>query len=341
MTIDINQLKIGDVVPVPPKPKAEQEIMENWQGNLSKPLVSIVCHTFNHVNYIKDALNGFLMQETDFPFEIILHDDASTDGTIEIVKEYAQSYPNIIVPIIQTENQWSKGVKPSTNTFPKAKGKYIAFCEGDDYWTDINKLTTQAKYLEDHPDVSICGHNAIIIEKGCLIQSTKLPIVLQKDFSSTELKKGIFILTLTTMFVNKVFEVPNESGHFINGDTLMFSRLGEFGSYKFLRNISHGVYRKHKDGVWSSLDKQKQRANQINSYYWMSQYYSRIGDDKLASYFSQEAMSMILSNVNDIDINYLISLNNRLIKKIVKNKLSSTNRLSGKKFIHFLRRILL
>ena len=106
------------------------------QSNI-EPLVSICCLTYNHAPYIRDAIEGFLMQKTNFPVEILIHDDASTDGTADIIREYETRYPDIIKPIYQTENQYSKGVKISREyQFSRARGKYIALCEGDDYWTD-------------------------------------------------------------------------------------------------------------------------------------------------------------------------------------------------------------
>lgn len=123
-------------------------------------LVSVVCTAYNHEKYIRSALDGFVMQKTDFAFEVLVHDDASTDKTAEIIKEYAEKYPNIIIPTLQTENQYSKKISIS-NTFllPKAKGKYIAFCEGDDFWTDENKLQLQVGFLEENPDYVACVHN--------------------------------------------------------------------------------------------------------------------------------------------------------------------------------------
>jgi len=119
----------------------------------SEPLVSICCITYNQESYIRDAIEGFLMQKTTFPIEIIIHDDASTDGTTEIVREYEKKYPELIHAIIQTENQYSQGFFPGQKfVWPIAKGKYLAFCEGDDYWTDSNKLQMQADFLESHDD---------------------------------------------------------------------------------------------------------------------------------------------------------------------------------------------
>jgi len=110
--------------------------MSNWK-NQGKPLVSVVCITYNHEHYIKDAIEGFLIQETRFPFEIIIHDDASTDATAEISRQYAEKYPNIIRLILQEENQYSQGKNVLPIVFAKAKGEYVALCEGDDYFLHI------------------------------------------------------------------------------------------------------------------------------------------------------------------------------------------------------------
>jgi glycosyltransferase involved in cell wall biosynthesis len=128
---------------------------------INDPLVSICCITYNHENYIRDAIEGFLMQKTDFPFEIIIHDDASTDATADIIREYEREYPDIIKPIYQTENQYSKGKRATLFTFRAARGKYIALCEGDDYWVDPLKLQKQITEMEKHPDCYISFHPAI------------------------------------------------------------------------------------------------------------------------------------------------------------------------------------
>lgn len=144
----------------------EEQIMSSWQGSYEKPLVTISTISFNHAKYIEQALDSFLSQETIFPFEILIHDDASTDGTSEIIKEYAEKYPRLIKPLIQTENQWSKGVNSITCTFnlPRAKGKYIALCETDDYWCDNKKLQNCCDFLEKHPDFSAVTHQTKMID---------------------------------------------------------------------------------------------------------------------------------------------------------------------------------
>lgn len=130
-------------------------------NEIQEPFVSICCITYNQEKYIKDTIEGFLMQKTEFPFEIIIHDDASTDMTADIVREYEKKYPEKIKPIFQKENQYSKGVKPFLLPFKISKGKYIAICEGDDYWTDSLKLQKQIAEMEKNPECHISFHPAI------------------------------------------------------------------------------------------------------------------------------------------------------------------------------------
>lgn len=122
-------------------------------------MVTVYCLAFNHEKYIRDALEGFVCQKTNFSYEVIVHDDASNDNTPQIIREYAEKYPDIVKPIFQTENQYSKGVS-ILNAFmlPAMKGKYIALCEGDDYWTDDYKLQKQFDIMEKHPECSLVTH---------------------------------------------------------------------------------------------------------------------------------------------------------------------------------------
>ena len=128
-------------------------ISENQENN---PLVSICTLVYNQEKFLKQYLEGIFLQKTTFSFEILIHDDASTDNSENIIREYQALYPDIIKPIIQTENQYSKGVDINlTYNFPRVKGKYIAICEGDDYWTDPLKLQKQVDFLEAHPEQSL------------------------------------------------------------------------------------------------------------------------------------------------------------------------------------------
>lgn len=127
------------------------------------PLVTIRCAVYNHEPYLRQCLDGFVMQKTNFKFEAIVHDDASTDKSAEIIKEYADKYPDIIKPIFEKENQYSKkdgSLRRIMNEY--TRGKYVAYCEGDDFWIDNMKLQKQVDFMEQHSDYSLCFHNAVV-----------------------------------------------------------------------------------------------------------------------------------------------------------------------------------
>ncbi|MCH7321027.1 glycosyltransferase [Solibacillus sp. MA9] len=157
-------------------------------------VVSIHCLAYNHEKFIAEALESFLMQKTNFKFEILIHDDASTDRTQEIIKEYELQHPELIKPIYQSENQYSK--ENSANTINlinlnRAKGKYIAVCEGDDYWIDPYKLQKQVDYLEKNPDCSLCVHGGYIVtaaEKKVLLKNRSYK--KDKDYTVGEVIEG-------------------------------------------------------------------------------------------------------------------------------------------------------
>ena len=122
------------------------------EGAGQEIVVSTYCLAYNHEKFIRDALEGFVSQKTNFRYEVLVHDDASTDGTARIIREYEEKYPDIIKPIYQKENQYSKGIDiVGTIITPRLKGTYIAICEGDDYWTDPEKLQRQVDILEAMP----------------------------------------------------------------------------------------------------------------------------------------------------------------------------------------------
>lgn len=135
------------------------------QGNSIK--VSIICTCYNHEKYIRDTLEGFIRQKTNFDFEVIVHDDASTDNSREIIQEYANRFPKVIRPIFQTVNQYTMGVKiTQTYILPAIRGDYVAICEGDDYWIDETKVQVQFDYLESNPEYSACVHNSYVKDES-------------------------------------------------------------------------------------------------------------------------------------------------------------------------------
>ena len=209
--------------------------------------VSIICNTYNHEKYIAHALESFLMQKTDFSFEILVHDDASTDSTPDIIKTYAEKYPDIIKPILQTENQFSKGINVTqVFQYSRAKGKYIAFCEGDDYWIDSNKLQFQVDWLEQHPQDIGCVHKYIVVDEDENIQNIKTFGYYEKeerytlkDFEEKELPSQLASLVCRNIFRNQGESYPeNFNAVDIQGDIKIYLYLLAHGSiYRLKKNI--------------------------------------------------------------------------------------------------------
>lgn len=162
------------------------------------PLISICAVAYNHGAFIREALDHFLMQQGPFRIEILIHDDASTDGTAEVIREYKKRYPEIIQPILQTENQYSSGITNLSGAFnfPRVKGKYVALMDCDDYWISKDKLATQLSYMEAHPDCQLCVHSAEVRnDRGELVnQNLMRPYRGDRDLGPGELvdKAGSF-----------------------------------------------------------------------------------------------------------------------------------------------------
>lgn len=213
------------------------------------PLVSISCITYNHAPYIRQCLEGFLMQKTNFKFEVLIHDDASTDGTEEIIREYKSRYPDIIKPIYEEENQWVKGRRGSlTFNYPRAKGKYIALCEGDDYWTDPLKLQKQVEFLEAHPDFSMCFHGAEIVTDLGDVYKNLYKNLESREYSGEEILENWIVPTASVIFKNYKNKSKLEDKRFVFGDIVLFLWAAENGKI-YCINEKMSVYRRHKGGV--------------------------------------------------------------------------------------------
>lgn len=224
-------------------------------------LVSICCTAYNHEMYITDALDGFLMQKANFNFEILISDDASTDKTAQMIEEYEKKFPDIIKPIYHTVNKYSKGVDIySEIVWPKAKGKYIALCEGDDYWTDPYKLQKQVDYMESNPNCTLCFHNAKIIENGFAVTTNNLisNVIENNIYNAGEMAVLGFIPTASQFFRRtSIDNLPKWYNKAVVGDYPLQLITTSHG-YAYYINEEMSVYRTGVKGSASS------RASKLN-----------------------------------------------------------------------------
>ena len=218
------------------------------------PLVSICSLAYNHAPYIRQCLDGFVMQKTNFPIEFIIHDDASTDGTADIIREYEHKYPDIIKPIYQTENQFSKGINFGKNLIiPRIQGKYFALCEGDDYWTDEYKLQKQIDFLEANKDFSICYHPVKMYkqEEGVFVESywEKLNYPDITDIKMLAENNHIHTASVIYRYDRKIFEELYNFSLLPVGDYQCHMLFAKSGKIKRLPDTM-AVYRMHKNSIW-------------------------------------------------------------------------------------------
>lgn len=231
-------------------------------------IVSIRCLAYNHEPYIRECLEGFVMQQTNFRFEAIVHDDASTDGTADIIREYAEKYPDIIKPIFETENQYSKHDGSLGRIMRVAcTGKYIAMCEGDDYWTDPLKLQKQVDFMEEHEDYSLCCHRYRIFNEFTKEWEPDYVAGLFEEnpegfsFTSNDNLHCWITKTMTMMYRKSALPENYQKGYRYCRDVHMNYHLLQNGP-GYCMPDDMAVYRKQQGGVFSSLnDKEKKRIN--------------------------------------------------------------------------------
>jgi len=270
----------------------------------ANPKVSIICLTYNHEKYIKNALDSFLMQKVNFNMEIIIHDDSSTDKTIDIIKEYQKSNPNIIKAIIQKENQRSIGGNVFANAYNVAQGKYIAYCEGDDYWMDDKKIAIQVEFLENNPDYVITYSDCEpVFEEAIMPRSIN---ATARDLSPEELIQSPSIHSLSVCF-RRVIEIPKELGFVEYGDLFLWSLLGSHGAGKYLNSFAKSRYRVHNNGVHSNKSVERKYEMLILTFALMLRYYRRIGDNESATKFRKKIIIETLKfNLKKIKFIYKI-----------------------------------
>lgn len=229
----------------------------------SSPLVSIVCLTYNEEEFVRDTLDSFLAQETNFPYEVLVYDDASQDKTPDILYEYANKYPDIIRLTLYPENNFKKGLGflGLREGFIEARGQYIAYCEGDDYWCDSQKLQKQVDFLETHPGFEVCAHETLIRndfdkrEDGILFSRTKVNLFIDRTkrhiYHLDDTFTGNIFHISSMMFRRIDFHWPEWICQIKAMDMVCFMLLAEKGDIYVLPDIM-SVYRHNQKSITSS-----------------------------------------------------------------------------------------
>ena len=285
------------------------------------PLVSVCCITFNHARYIRACLDGFVMQKTNFSFEVLVNDDCSTDGTIDILKEYAEKYPDIIKPIFHDENQYSKGIRRILATFvyPRAKGKYVALCEGDDYWTDSLKLQKEVNFLEANLDYGLVYTGARVLQENKGVFSENLSC--QQNYVSL-LTNEDRIITLTTCFrkelLNNFHRDITCCSQWLMGDLPWWLYFSFYSKIKWLPEIT-GVYRFLENSASHSTDINKKIKFSLSAFECRKFFDERFSHGQ---YFKQIA-TFEFNDLCKISICYNKSISKVLFDFVRKNSLLS------------------
>lgn len=229
---------------------------------MSTPFVSVICLTFNQCKHITQTIDSILNQKTDFNIELLIHDDASTDGTGEILKSYEKKYPETVNVMIQEENQFSqgKGFVGIPLCLSKARGKYIAYCEGDDYWCDELKLQKQVDFLELNAEYAVCAHETKIINEnyknldGLLFSKfndnffLKLP---QEVYNFEDTLTGNIFHISSIVFRNFPIEFPKWSNKFSALDVILFILIAKNGKIYFINEVM-SAYRSNLKSITNS-----------------------------------------------------------------------------------------
>jgi glycosyltransferase involved in cell wall biosynthesis len=278
--------------------KTEKQIMSTWKGDHSTPLVSIICVTYNQEQYIADAICSFLSQETDFPFEVLVGEDCSIDETAEIVADFASKYPNIIRVITGPKN-----VGPMMNGYRLLKAvrsEFVATCDGDDYWTDNQKLQMQVDFLRDHPSCKLCTHAYTHID------STGKKEIRRQFEADTWIDANAVIrdclgilITSAQMFRYEAFsEVADIFMDSPQGDVLLgLSAAVPEGIFYFDKCMS--AYRSNVDECWTN----KTFADLDSKLDWLSEY-SKCLDTLNARW--QHGYNDVVSDAKEKACNYIL-----------------------------------
>lgn len=235
-------------------PKSEETRTSNQDAakDDASPRVTVICTTYNHLNFIKKTLDGFVSQKTTFPFEVLVADDCSPDGTGAVIEEYSKKYP-FIKQVTRTKNIGS--IPNLMDLARRVRTEYVAICEGDDYWTDPNKLQLQVDFLDDNPEYALCFHPVSVLYEDDPSRMEVFPPEEHVDFSLSQLIQGNFIQTNSVMYRWRYNTgLPEEFAGIHPGDWFMHLVHAEMGRIGYI-NRNMGVYRKHGGGMWSDAAK--------------------------------------------------------------------------------------
>lgn len=288
---------------------SQDEVMRSWPSLYERPKVSIRCLTYNHERFIEDTIKGFLIQKTDFPFEILIHDDASKDKTADILRRYEKSYPKVIKVVFQEENQYSRGINPIKFLHEITKGEYIAACEGDDFWTDPEKLIKQISYLDANPHVYICYHNASLTDSSAktVIREDILRSRYCVNYSSEALVLAQASLpTLTWVYRNlefpdiKLFDLSK------TGDRLRLVSIGLAGGQAhYLPDIQNAFYRTHAGGVWRGASRYERSLSEMHTYAILALHFERNNQRAISEFYLNKIFEKKLGLISFQQISYL------------------------------------
>lgn len=284
----------------------QNHIMQNWI-NQKNILVSIICIAYNQDKYIEETIQGFLMQKTCFAFEIIIHDDASLDNTANIIKKYTKKYPNIIKSICQKENQYSQGIPIGKKyLYPIVKGKYLARCEGDDYWCDEYKLQKQVDFLESNPDYALCYHPAKMI----YVDEEHEPVIIglsknENPQAYYELIKANNIPANSVMYRTNYLkqELENYPNDIYPPDWFTHISVAKHGKIGYLPDVMY-VYRWHSQGI--SHTNSDNPTEEIHLKYGIKEVnFSYAVWNKIKEQFPQYYMDVFVPTIRDVYFTYL------------------------------------
>lgn len=239
--------------------------MENTRNNELPLIVTICCLVYNHEPFLRQCLDGFVMQKTNFRFEAIVHDDASTDGSAAIIREYAEKYPEIIKPIFEKENLYSKRDGSLRRVmYANTHGKYVAICEGDDYWTDPYKLQKQVDFLESHPDYVMCSHRwrEYMQTEDAFSEIAEFPESGVEYDLNTLVHGKWFFQPLTVVYRRDALDLDRFTYKYAI-DVVLFYELLKQGKGYCLPDVM-AVYRIHSGGVWSKIALDRQRKMEFD-----------------------------------------------------------------------------